>query len=249
MEKLIQFFMKKISKKSLIIIIAILSIAIILLLVLWYLNRNGYLKNSQSESTPAQSAVKGPTVIIDAGHGGWEPGANNGKIIEKDITLVISLQVEKELKAKNIDYYMIRTSDTYVSLEDRVKTANERACKLFVSIHNNSFSDRAQSGILTTYNPNSSTGKDIAKIMQSRLSNLGMRNRDIMPRPNLYVLRYTDMPSILLEIGFMSNKKDLKLLTDAKFQQKCAQQIVLGIEDIIAKYNITDEGGNSVEDK
>jgi len=249
MEKLIQFFKEKVSQRSLIIIIAILSIAIILILVLWYLNKNGHLNNSNVENNSAQSTIKGPTVIIDPGHGGWEPGANNGSIIEKDITLDISLQVEKELKKKNIDYYMTRTSDTYVSLEDRVKIANEKACKLFVSIHNNSFGDPAQSGILTTYNPNSATGKEIAKIMQSRISNIGMRNRDIMPRPNLYVLRNPDMPSILLEVGFLSNKKDLKLLTDGKFQQKCAQQIVLGIEDIISKLNITDGEGNSAEDK
>ena len=88
---------------------------------------------------------------------------------------------------------------------------------------------------LTTYNPNSPNGKEIAKIMQSKLSNIGMKNRDIMPRPGLYVLRSTDMPSILLEIGFVSNKKDLKLLTDVNFQQKCAKQIVLGIEEIVSK--------------
>lgn len=249
MEKLIQFLTKKVSRKSLIIIIALLSIAIIMLLVFWYLNKTGYLNNNpQAENNSSQSTIKGPTVIIDPGHGGWEPGANNGSIIEKNINLAISLEVEKELKKKQIDYYMIRTSDTYVSLKDRVNTANEKACKLFVSIHNNSFEDPSQSGILTTYNPNSDTGKDIAEIMQARISNIGMKNRDIMPRPNLYVLRYTDMPSILLEIGFMSNKKDLKLLTDAKFQKKCAQQIVLGIEDIVEKYNLTDEEGSPAKD-
>lgn len=245
MEKLIQFLMKKISKRTLIIIIAVFSAAIITTLALLYLNKAGY---PPTEKNALESAIKGPTVIIDPGHGGNEPGANNGSIIEKNITLAISLEVEKELKQKQIDYYMIRTTDTYVSLEDRVKTANDKACKLFVSIHNNSFGDKAQSGILTTYNPNSETGKEVAEIMQSRISTLGMKNRDIMPRPNLYVLRHTNMPSILLEIGFMSNKKDLKLLTDTKFQQKCATQIVLGIEDIAKKYKLTDGGESPAKD-
>ena len=247
MEKLIHFFMKTVSRRNLIIIIAVLSIAIILLLVCWYLNKNGYLNKMQPDNISAQTSIKGPTVIIDPGHGGNEPGAINGNIFERDLTLAISLQVEKELKKKNIDYYMLRTTDTYMSLEDRVTTANDKACKLFISIHINSFQDSKQSGILTTYNPNSPIGKEIAEIMQSRISNIGMRDRNIMPRPNLYVLRNTDMPSLLLEIGFMSNKKDLKLLTDAKFQQKCAAQIVLGIDDIVSKY-ITAEEESSAKD-
>jgi len=233
--------MHKLNQRTLVIIIAILSTAIILILALSFLNKSGHsaLNNSAnsatSENSSAEPTEDPPIVIIDAGHGGWEPGAGNGPINEKDIVLAISLEVERELKEKNIGYYMIRNDDTYVSLEDRVRIANEKSSKLYVSIHNNSFTDKAQGGILTTYNPSSPTGKKIAEIMQSKLGNIGMRDRNIMQRPNLYVLRYTDMPAILLEIGFISNKKDLKLLTDVSFQQKCAQQIVLGIEEIVSK--------------
>ncbi|PYG88211.1 N-acetylmuramoyl-L-alanine amidase [Ruminiclostridium sufflavum DSM 19573] len=244
--------MKRPSERSLRILIALLSIAIILLSVFTFLVKNGFSikdifpKAIVSEFS-AQPEGPAPAVIIDAGHGGWEPGAINGSIQEKEVTLAIALEVEKILKEKDISYFMIRNDDTYVSLEDRIKIANEKACRLFVSIHNNSYTDPAQRGVLTAYNPYSDTGKDIAGIMQSRLENLGMRNRELMPRPNLYVLRYTSMPSILLEIGFLSNKKDLKLLTDGDFQQKCAQQIVLGIEDIAAKY-FPDEVKNSAKD-
>lgn len=248
--------MHKLSQRNLVILIAILSTAIILLLTISFLKKNNpsifdrffnSANSTTSENSSAEPPEAPPMVIIDAGHGGWEPGAGNGSINEKYITLAISLEVEKVLKEKNIDYYMIRNDDTYISLEDRVKIANEKSCKLFVSIHNNSFTDTAQSGILTTYNPNSPNGKEIAKIMQSKISNIGMKNRDVMPRPNLYVLRYTDMPSLLLEIGFISNKKDLKLLTDVSFQKKCAQQIVLGIEEIVAKH-VTGEVESSVKD-
>lgn len=224
-------------RNLIIILIIILSIAIVSLFAASYWKKNNQFNDSNStDSSSSQSTEKPPVVIIDAGHGGWEPGAGNKTINEKDIVLAISLEVEKVLKEKNIDYYMIRTDDTYVSLEDRVRIANEKACKLFVSIHNNSFTDPNQSGILTTYNPNSPIGKEIADIMQSKLSDIGMRNRDVMPRPNLQVLRTTEMPALLLEIGFISNKKDLKLITDTSFQKKCAQQIVLGIEEIVAKY-------------
>jgi len=251
-----EIIMHKSNQGKLVILVAILSTVIILILAISFLNKNGNsalgnLSNpfnnnnfsdsdnssisSASEYSSAQSTEKPPIVVIDAGHGDWEPGAGNGSTNEKDITLAISLEVERVLKEKDISYYMSRNDDTYLSLEDRVRIANEKSCKLFVSIHNNSFTDTAQSGILTTYNPSSPNGKEIAKIMQSKINNMGMRDRDVMPRPNLYVLRYTDMPSLLLEIGFISNNKDLKLLTDANFQQKCAQQIVLGIEEIISK--------------
>lgn len=242
--------MNKLSRRTLTILIILLSIAIISILAFSYFNKNNPLSfnNSDvSENSSVKPTEQPPIVIIDAGHGGWEPGAGNKSINEKDLVLAMSLEVEKILKEKNIDNYMIRTDDTYVSLEDRVRIANEKACKLFISIHNNSFTDSAQGGILTTYNPYSPIGKEIAEIMQSKISDVGMRDRAIMPRPNLYVLRHTDMPSLLLEIGFISNKKDLALLTDTNFQQKCAQQIVLGIEEIVSKY-VTDEAKNSEGD-
>ena len=234
--------MKKLSRRTLSILIFLLSIAIISILVLSFLYKSNlfhFNASDASESSSAQPAEEPPIVIIDAGHGGWEPGAGNKSINEKDLVLAISLEVEKILKEKNIDSYMIRTDDTYVSLEDRVRIANEKACKLFISIHNNSFTDPSQGGILTTYNPSSPIGKEIAEIMQSKIKDIGMRNREVMPRPNLYVLRHTDMPALLLEIGFISNKKDLALLTSTDFQQKCAQKIVLGIEEIVSKY-VTD---------
>jgi len=226
---------KKLSHNMLIVLIILLSIAIIAVI-------GGYLRKSGAPAVPPASSStvepleNPPMVVIDAGHGGWEPGAGNGQINEKDVVLDISLEIEKLLAQKGIEYLMVRTDDTYVSLEDRAAIANEKKGRLFISIHNNSFTDPAQSGVLTAYNPNSPIGKDIAQVMQSKLSDMGMRNRDIMPRPNLYVLRHTEMPALLLEIGFISNKKDLKLMTDGDFQQKCAQRIVSGIEEILKDF-------------
>ena len=153
-----EIIMHKLSHRTLVILIAILSTAIIVLLALTLKNDPSILDKLSKLSNSANSLLlkillqslpqNPPIVIIDAGHGGWEPGAGNGSIHERDITLAISLEVEKVLKEKNIDYYMTRSDDTYVSLEDRVRIANEKGCKLFVSIHNNSFTNTAQSGIL-----------------------------------------------------------------------------------------------------
>ncbi len=253
-DKFIDKLSKRLSRKNLVFIIVFLSIGI-LTIIGAYVERKEMTGASVDDVSATTSSIPqetAPLVVIDPGHGGWEPGAGNGKINEKDVVLDISLRIESILAQKKIDYYMIRTDDTFVSLEDRARIANEKKARLFISIHNNSFTDRSQSGILTTYNPNSPIGKDIAKIMQDKIKDMGMRDRAIMPRPNLYVLRHTEMPSLLLEVGFISNKKDLKLLTDADFQQKCAQQIVSGIEDILVKYvpeaKITAGEGNSEED-
>lgn len=247
--KFIDMLSKKLSHKNLIVLIVILSVLLLTVIGLFLRNKNMLPGPAQSSGStvPVQQSVIPTTVVIDPGHGGWEPGAGNGDINEKDIVLDIALEIEKLLIEKNIDYYMIRNDDTYVSLEDRARIANEKKSKLFISIHNNSFSDPSQGGILTAYNPYSLHGKEIAGIMQGKLSDIGMRDRDIMPRPNLYVLRHTEMPSLLLEIGFISNKKELKLLTDTKFQKKCAGRIVSGIEEILTK--ITGEAKNSEEDQ
>lgn len=238
LNKYIDKLSKRFSKRILVIMIVFLSMSIIGVIAA-YLVKYGGFSSSDPSSLPTETIQeKPPMVVIDPGHGGSDPGAMTKNINEKDLVLDISLEIERLLLQKNIDYYMIRTEDTFVSLEDRARIANEKKAGLFISIHNNSFTDPSQSGILTTYNPNSPIGKDIAKIMQSKIKKLGMTNRDIMPRPNLYVLRHTEMPALLLEIGFISNKKDLKLLTNDGFNKKCAQQVVSGIEDILAKYVI-----------
>ncbi|HEX2927379.1 MAG TPA: N-acetylmuramoyl-L-alanine amidase [Ruminiclostridium sp.] len=234
LDSLFEKLSSKLSRKNLITLIVILSVAIIAFLGIIFRHNILPLSDPSSSTAAYKEASSPPLVVIDPGHGGSEPGAGSGSIIEKDITLQISLKVEKLLNEKHIDNILTRKNDTYVSLEDRTKLANEKKCSLFVSIHNNSFTDPSSNGILTTYNPNSPTGESNAKIMQSKLKTLGMYNRDIMPRPNLYVLRHTDMPALLLEIGFISNKSDFKLLTDSDFQVKCAKHIVSGIEEILS---------------
>ncbi len=248
MDKLIEKLSHKLSHKNLITMIVILSVFIIALLGAIFRNDIMLpLSNLTSPGEDSNTPSRPPLVVIDPGHGGSEPGAGNGKINEKEITLPISLEVEKILNEKQIDNILTRRDDTAVSLEDRTKLANEKKGTLFISIHNNSFTDPSAHGILTTYNPNSPTGESNAKIMQSKLKTLGMFNRKIVPRPNLYVLRRTEMPSLLLEIGFISNKNDLQLLTSSDFQKKCAVQIVKGIEEIL-ETNTTASSESSSKD-
>lgn len=187
-----------------------------------------------------RATKKQNVVVIDAGHGGpEEPGSMCDLFYEKHLNLDIALRLEECLKKKNINTYMIRKSDVYVSVYERANIANKLNASLFVSIHNNSFGQEAN-GTETLYNPNNKDeniniqSKKMASIVQNNLIKaLGTRDRGIKERPNLIVLKHTTMPSVLTEIGFLTNPKELELLNDNNFRQKAAQAIADAIEEMI----------------
>jgi N-acetylmuramoyl-L-alanine amidase len=179
--------------------------------------------------TPATESES--LVVIDAGHGGIDPGASGGKILEKNVNLDISLKLNEMLKKRNIKTFMLRQDDTFVGLYDRPYIANALNATLFLSIHNNSFSGSSANGTETLYFPEkagdtSFTGQKFAKLLQNSLMNsLDTYNRKTVSRPGLVVLKYTHMPSSLAEIGFLTNAGDLKRLTDEAFQTRTAQAL------------------------
>ncbi|HEX2925499.1 MAG TPA: N-acetylmuramoyl-L-alanine amidase [Ruminiclostridium sp.] len=178
---------------------------------------------------PAKEGEK--LVVIDAGHGGLDPGASGGSTLEKDINLDIALKLEKLLKAQNIKTFMLRQDDTFVGLYDRPYIANALNATMFLSIHNNSFDGTSANGTETLYYPEkagdkSFTGQKFAQLIQNSLMNaLDTYNRKTVSRPGLVVLKYTHMPSSLAEIGFLTNPGDLQRLNDQNFQQKTAQAL------------------------
>jgi N-acetylmuramoyl-L-alanine amidase len=196
----------------------------------FYTSYNEDLKQTEVNLlTPAKEDEK--LVVIDAGHGGLDPGASGGTTLEKDVNLNIALKLDKLLKAKNIKTFMLRQDDTFVGLYDRPYIANALNATLFLSIHNNSFDGTSANGTETLYYPEkagdkSFTGQKFAQLIQNSLmSNLDTYNRKTVSRPGLVVLKYTHMPSSLAEIGFLTNPGDLKRLNDQDFQQKTAQAL------------------------
>jgi N-acetylmuramoyl-L-alanine amidase len=186
----------------------------------------------QTEVNLLTPAKEGETlVVIDAGHGGVDPGASGGKILEKDINLDISLKLNEMLKAKKIKTFMLRQDDTFVGLYDRPYIANALNATLFLSVHNNSFTSSSANGTETLYYPEKAgdtlfTGQKFAKLVQdSLMSKLDTYNRKTISRPGLVVLKYSHMPASLAEIGFLTNPGDLKRLTDEAFQTNTAQAI------------------------
>ena len=172
-----------------------------------------------TNSVPTTSVEPGQvTMVIDAGHGGSDIGAPGNGMKEKNLNLAIVLGAKKYFdNDSRFKVYYTRTSDTFPSLSDRYTLANNNNVDLFLSVHINSYSDPSSNGTETLYNldrnklttKNGITSKDFAMAMQKAVvSTTGFRNRGIVSRPNLQVLKYTKMPACLIEYGFISNNRE-----------------------------------------
>jgi N-acetylmuramoyl-L-alanine amidase len=157
-------------------------------------------------------------VVLDAGHGGTDNGASGNGLKEKVVNLNHAMAVYNLLQADSaIKVYMTRESDTYPTLQDRANLANEIDAHLFISIHNNSATSTAK-GTETLYHPNSAKGKEMATILQQNLVNhLGTTNRGIKARTDLYVLKNTNMPAVLIEGAFLTNQEDAARMNTPTF--------------------------------
>ncbi|MEJ8554543.1 N-acetylmuramoyl-L-alanine amidase [Tepidibacter sp. Z1-5] len=178
-------------------------------------------------------------IAIDAGHGGKDPGAVSpiDKTKEKDLTLQISTLLNEKLIQNGYDTIMTRTGDTYPELKERTDIANNKDADLFISIHINAIDKTDIHGIQTLYYPNNgefANGRDneaLAKIIHAELiKQTGASDRKIVKRPNLVVIKYTEMPSVLIECGFLTNSNELKLMESKEYQDKLVEGIYKGLQ-------------------
>lgn len=168
-------------------------------------------------------------IVIDAGHGGKDPGAVFSSVYEKNLNLDIAKRLRKLLIAKGYEVIMTRTNDTFIELAERAEIANKNNADLFISIHNNSMPS-GYSGVMTLYSTrdanNEFSSRDFAdKVQANILKSLGTKNIGARERDNLVVLNKTTMPAVLVEVGCMSDSTELKQLKKATFRQKAAQGI------------------------
>lgn len=151
-------------------------------------------------------------VVVDAGHGGKDPGAVANGLYEKDLNLTITKYLKEHFDGDDIQVYYTRLEDTYPTLQERCDIANEVEADLFLSVHNNAYNP-SETGTETLYFPSSEVGKltspELGRIFQDVLVKaIGSENRGLKQRENLFVLKHTSMPAIISEIGFLTNTND-----------------------------------------
>lgn len=190
---------------------------------------------STPEPIPTSAPVKsGKLIVLDAGHGGNDPGATYGNN-EKWYNLDITKRVEAILTAKGVSVKMTRSTDVFVGLDERAKMANDWNADLFVSIHNNAFFDKKTNGTMTFFYTGSYKGKEYATIIQNDLlKNLG--SKDLGVKSNTFVvIKKTTMPAVLVEIGCLTNEEERAKLDTEAYRQKAAESLAESILKIIPK--------------
>jgi N-acetylmuramoyl-L-alanine amidase len=226
-------------------------------------------------SIAAQLSLRVSRIVVDAGHGGKDPGAiGPSGIMEKDLTLAIARQLARRLRLEGFDVYLTRDSDVFITLEERTAFANRKKADLFVSIHINSHNDHMVSGIETYFlnlttdssaiavaaRENATTSKSLSdlqliindlmlnskinessrfancihKCVVSQATTTGYRGRDLgVKQAPFYVLLGAQMPSILVELGFITNSTDSSLLLSDTYQSTLIDGIAKGINKYI----------------
>ena len=176
-------------------------------------------------STPNRPVLKYGPVIVDAGHGGKDPGAGHNGCTEKEIVLDVAKMVTEMLRASGVDARMTRSDDTFVELNDRAAKARQVRAKLFLSIHCDAAANRGARGF-TIYTPETrrqQSGAFASAIEKSMLgtnmSSRGIRGADYR------VLMRTTCPAVLLELGYLTNRYDARLLASKSHQRTTARAI------------------------
>jgi len=175
-------------------------------------------------------------VCLDAGHGGLDAGAVGKISKEKDLTLAITLLTAGELNKLNISSVLTRDKDAYVTLEKRCQIANQNKVDAFISIHINSATNSQAKGFEVYCFSEQSNGYRLAKTIEGQyLQNVKEISIDRgVKTANFYVIRYTNMPAVLVECGFISNVEEEKTLNNYETQRAIAKAIAEGIK----KYSI-----------
>ncbi|MCL2224442.1 MAG: N-acetylmuramoyl-L-alanine amidase [Defluviitaleaceae bacterium] len=178
-------------------------------------------------------------VVIDAGHGGWDPGMVQGKVEEKHINLSIAKKLQTFLEQGGATVIITRVDDSGLSksksgdMHTRRVIANSSHSDIFVSIHQNSFGKSGVHGAQVFFFNESDNSEKLATLIQTRLCEFADPSNKFKAKANsnYFVLKQTVMPAVLVECGFLTNYNEReRLLTDA-YQEKIAWGIYLGIVD------------------
>ncbi len=195
-----------------------------------------------------QAAEKEKIVVIDAGHGGSDGGAGrdfDGEYKkEKDINLAVAKMTVDILRSNGVHVEMTRTGDTYPTLTERSDFANALDAAVFVSVHSNSASSESPNGIEVYYSAKNNgsdygvTSKELAdKVLSALIAHTGANNRKVKTE-NHVVTRTSQMPAVLVEVGFITNNAEMSNLLNADYQYKLASGIAEGVLKCLPKITV-----------
>lgn len=202
--------------------------------------QNGYVHKSYLKLLNQNgNPLKDRMIIIDPGHGGKDPGTVVGTIEEKNIVLKVSTLVTQKLEAAGANVLMTRTGDTYPTREGRVDFSHGNYGEIFVSIHANYANNTAAQGTETYYakTPGDVYEEDIdlATFVNNQIvKNVNMKDRKVKEMKYI-VIANTNIPAILVELGFLSNSEDRAKLTDDQYVELFAESIYKGILEYYSK--------------
>lgn len=194
----------------------------------------------QPEVEVSEQVARDKILVLDAGHGGTDEGAwdQSDNPVEKKLNLIIVKMLKERFEqTPGVEVYYTRLEDINVSKKKRVAMANKLQADAFVSIHCNASEpgDRASRGVETLYSKRKTDKSQISnqalaqQILDSLSASTGLKNRGIIRREGLYLMHHSKVPTTIVEIGYISNKSDLKFLNSKKGREKVVDGIYNGI--------------------
>ncbi len=209
--------------------------------------------NGNSGGTAPDNTIKTSlTVVLDAGHGGEDGGAEGYGVIEKHINLDLALKIAELLRARGINVVLTRDTDILLydrnedyegrkkvlDLRKRLEITEQTENAVFVSIHMNYFAEEKYSGLQVYYSKNDPSSRILAELIQSMTKNeLQPTNKRVIKEATskIFLLDKLKCPAVLVECGFLSNKAEALSLSDENYREKLADVIFSAILDYISR--------------
>ncbi len=229
---------KALKQKHYIIVAAVLLLTVIVIAIDQGYYVMHYLMNSGPENI---------TVVIDAGHGGFDPGkVGINQALEKNINLSVAYKLKKLLEQENITVVMTRkdenglykkndTDKKRTDMNNRIRIINGSGAAFAVSIHQNSFTQESSWGAQVFYYEASEKGKALAELLQETIKNQMKDGNHRLAKPNstYFLLRHSNCPLVIVECGFLTNRREAELLCEDSYQDKMAEAIFRGLMSYI----------------
>lgn len=242
-----RFNIYKEARISLLVLSIVISICLLFYLFASMFTSMGYNGLKTSAVIEKVNASSKPIIIIDAGHGGEDPGAVSNNLVEKDLNLEIAILLNEILNSNGYQTKLTRIDDRllyndgeegrkkYYDLRNREIIANSYDDAIFVSIHMNKFPASYCKGLQAFYSNDNQSGRLLAECIQSNAKRIQTDNKRVVAdgKETIYLLEKLKMPAALVECGFISNEAEAQLFTDSDYKIALAMSIYCGIADFL----------------